>query len=169
MRVMHTLSTIWSTTRESCGDSNSFGIELRFLRKAPQPKPGSLGRAELQIKRRYEGYPQQFQTSKAVRGIFAYGINNNLAGNEVGAAAGEASDPMYLPAGIALPYQIEIDIDLNSDLPNLQTAVAYYALDSNTDPGDDNPDTADYPGQIDDFTDADNAETLWTLAFSSTA
>lgn len=75
---------------------------------------------------------------------------------------------MYLPAGTALPYQIEIDADLNSDLPNLQTAVNYYALDSNTDPGDDNPDTTDYPGQIDDFMDDDNAETLWTLAFSST-
>jgi hypothetical protein len=118
----------------------------------------------------FTGFADQFQHSTTgVRGILAYGLNTAPA--NPGGAAGSASDPIYLAAGSSsnvYPYSVEIDVDLNSNLSNLQGGVEYYAVDSNTYPGDSNSFTTDDPGQIDDFTlNSNNADnTLWTLSFS---
>jgi hypothetical protein len=112
----------------------------------------------------FTGFADQFQTSRGVRGILAYGLN--ALGNR-GGAAGLAYDPFYLSAGTIYPYSEEINVDINSSIAGMRAGAEFFALDSNTDPGDNNPDTTDFPGQIDDFNDNNSADTLWTLDFSS--
>ncbi len=112
----------------------------------------------------FTGFADQFQASSGVRGILAYGLN--ALGNR-GGAAGQAYDPFYLQANQTYPYAEEINVDVNSSIPGMHAGVEFFALDSKTDPGDNNPDTTDFPGQIDDFNDSNDAQTLWTLDFSS--